>query len=169
VSTDDSRDSRDSSRGFHQLNIGHLVMGIALLGIVGVWALAESDTVKGDDVHWLMPIPWVVAGVVGLVATAITGTRRHAVRQTGWVGPGVEPGSGRGWVGEQPVGTGPAEDPADDPAGSTAEALAEQEPREPTAVEETAPITAARADDPTSRTEDDDRQDQNDQDDQETS
>ena len=78
--------SEERPRGVHQLNIGHLVMGVALLGIVGVWALAESDTVRGDDIHWLMPIPWVVAGVVGLVATAITGTRRYAVRQTGWVG-----------------------------------------------------------------------------------
>jgi hypothetical protein len=79
-----STDDRPS--GFHQVSIGHLVMGLAFLGIVGIWALVQSDTVKGDDVRWLLPIPWVVAGVVGLVATAITGPRRHAVRQTGWVG-----------------------------------------------------------------------------------
>jgi hypothetical protein len=72
--------------GRHPVNIGHLVMGIAFLGIVGVWALIQTETVTGDDIHWLMPIPWVVAGVVGLVATAITGPRRYAVRQTGWVG-----------------------------------------------------------------------------------
>jgi hypothetical protein len=73
--------------GRHQVSIGHLVMGIAFLCIVGIWALVQSDTVTGDDIRWLLPIPWVVAGVVGLVATAITGPRRHAVRQTGWVGP----------------------------------------------------------------------------------
>ena len=72
--------------GRHQLNIGHLVMGIALLGILGIWALVQSDTVNGDDIRWLMPIPWVLAGAAGLVATAITGGRRYAVRQTGWVG-----------------------------------------------------------------------------------
>jgi hypothetical protein len=72
--------------GRHQLNIGHLVMGIALLGILGIWALVQSDTVTGDDVRWLMPIPWVLAGAVGLTATAITGGRRYAVRQTGWAG-----------------------------------------------------------------------------------
>jgi hypothetical protein len=82
MSTQDER----RPTGWHQVNIGHLVMGIAFVGIVGVWALIQSDTVTGDDIHWLMPIPWVVAGVVGLVATAITGPRRHAVRQTGWVG-----------------------------------------------------------------------------------
>ena len=51
-------------------------MGVAFLGIVGVWALIQTDTVTGDDIRWLMPIPWVVAGVVGLAATAITGSRR---------------------------------------------------------------------------------------------
>jgi hypothetical protein len=77
-------DTRPSGR--HQVSIGHLVMGIAFLFIVGIWALVQSDTVTGDDVRWLLPIPWVVAGVVGLVATAITGPRRYAVKQTGWVG-----------------------------------------------------------------------------------
>ena len=72
--------------GWHAVNIGHLVMGLSFLGIVGVWALVQTDTVTGDDIRWLLPIPWVVAGAVGLVATAITGPRRHAVRQTGWVG-----------------------------------------------------------------------------------
>jgi hypothetical protein len=77
---------QDRPSGRHPVNIGHLVMGIAFLGIVGVWALVQSDTVTGDDIRWLMPIPWVVAGVVGLAATAVTGSRRYAVRQTGWVG-----------------------------------------------------------------------------------
>jgi hypothetical protein len=77
-------DQRPSGR--HPLNIGHLVMGLAFLGIVGIWGLVQTDTVTGDDVRWLLPIPWVFAGVAGLVATAITGQRRYAVRQTGWVG-----------------------------------------------------------------------------------
>ena len=72
--------------GWHRANIGHLVMGVAFLGIVGVWGLIQTDTVTGDDIHWLLPIPWVVAGLTGLVATAITGPRRYAVRHTGWVG-----------------------------------------------------------------------------------
>jgi hypothetical protein len=89
--------------GRHQVSIGHLVMGIAFLGIVGVWALVQSDTVTGDDIHWLFPIPWVVAGAVGLAATAITGPRRHAVRQAGWVGD--RPGQ------TQPFETQPSETP----------------------------------------------------------
>ena len=74
-------------------------MGIAFLGIVGVWVLIQTDTVTGDDIRWLLPIPWVLAGVVGLAATAITGSRRYAVRQTGWVGEQPEQ---PGWVGTRP-------------------------------------------------------------------
>jgi hypothetical protein len=76
--------------GRHQVNIGHLVMGVAFLGIVGIWGLVQTDTVTGGDVRWLMPVPWVVAGIVGLVASAITGGKRYAVRQTGWVGVSSE-------------------------------------------------------------------------------
>ena len=72
--------------GRHPVSIGHLVMGLVFLGIVGIWALVQSDVVTGDDVRWLLPIPWVVAGAVGLTVTAVTGSRRYAVRQVGWVG-----------------------------------------------------------------------------------
>ncbi len=51
---------RESGR--HPVNVGHLVMGIALLGLVAVWALVVSDVVEGDDVRWLLPAPWVLAG-----------------------------------------------------------------------------------------------------------
>jgi hypothetical protein len=81
---------QEAGSGFHRLSIGHLVMGIAFLAIVGVWALVQTNAVADDDIRWLMPIPWVLAGVVGLAATAVTGSRRYAVRQTGWVGPEVE-------------------------------------------------------------------------------
>jgi hypothetical protein len=109
--------------GRHPVNIGHLVMGLAFLGIVGIWALVESDTVTGDDIRWLMPIPWVVAGLAGLVAAAVTGSRRYSVRQTGWVGespsepstptydaPPVEPQPEE----TAPLFTQPAENPTDE-------------------------------------------------------
>ena len=57
--------------GRHPVNIGHLVMGLAFLLIVGIWALVQTDTVTGDDVRWLLPIPWVTAGVAGLAAFAL--------------------------------------------------------------------------------------------------
>jgi len=94
--TDTSATDRVS--GWHRVSIGHLVMGIAFVGIVAVWALIQSDTVTGDDIRWLLPIPWVVAGAVGLAVTAVSGQRRYAVRQSGWVG-------------DEPTATRPATEP----------------------------------------------------------
>ncbi|HET7196637.1 MAG TPA: hypothetical protein VFI99_16750 [Nocardioides sp.] len=68
------------------MNIGHLVMGIAFLGLVGIWALVQSDLVNGGDIRWLLPIPWVFAGVAGLLATTLSARNRHAARQTASVG-----------------------------------------------------------------------------------
>ena len=78
-----STEARPSGR--HPVNIGHLVMGLAFLGLVGVWALIEGDVVTGDDIRWLLPVPWIVAGIAGLTASAVTGARRYSVRSTGWV------------------------------------------------------------------------------------
>ena len=72
--------------GRHPVNVGHLVMGIAFLGLVGVWALIQSDAVGGSDVRWLLPVPWVLAGLAGLLATGLSGSKRWTTRQTGWVG-----------------------------------------------------------------------------------
>jgi len=76
--------------GRHPVNVGHLVMGIAFLGLVGVWALVQSDAVTGSDVRWLLPVPWVLAGLAGLLAIGISGSKRWTTRQTGWV-PATEP------------------------------------------------------------------------------
>ena len=67
------------------MNIGHLVMGIAFLGLVGVWAIIQSDLVEGADVRWLLPVPWVLAGIAGLLATTLTGKPRvrHHTRPAG--------------------------------------------------------------------------------------
>ena len=59
-----------TSTGRHPVNVGHLVMGVALLGLAVIWALLESDVVSASDLRWLLPMPWVAAGAVGLVATA---------------------------------------------------------------------------------------------------
>lgn len=73
--------------GRHPVNVGHLVMGIAFLAIVGVWALIQSDVVEGSEVRWLMPVPWVLAGLGGLLAMALSSSRKWSTRtsQTGWV------------------------------------------------------------------------------------
>ena len=72
--------------GLHPVNIGHLVMGIAFLGVVGVWALIQGDVVGDGDVRWLLPVPWVLAGLAGLLAISVSGSRRWSTKQVGWVG-----------------------------------------------------------------------------------
>jgi len=63
--------------GWHPVNVGHLVMGLVFLAIVGAWALIQTDTVSGRDIRWLLPLPWVIGGAIGLAAAAISGVRRH--------------------------------------------------------------------------------------------
>jgi hypothetical protein len=81
--------------GRHPINVGHLVMGIAFLGIVVVWFLVEADAVTGDDIRWLLPLPWVLAGVAGLIAT----TRRH--RDTEEWRDAAYGAHERGWIGQE--------------------------------------------------------------------
>ncbi|WP_309649985.1 hypothetical protein [Nocardioides sp.] len=66
--------------GRHPVNVAHLVMGIAFLGLALVWSLVQYDVVEGRDIRWLLPVPWVLAGAAGLAAIAVTGTRRHQKR-----------------------------------------------------------------------------------------
>jgi hypothetical protein len=96
----------DNESGRHPVNVGHLVMGLAFLGLVGVWALIQGDVVQGDDIRWLLPVPWVIAGIAGLLATTLSSRSRRAEHQTGWVGydtfpadslPGAEPDTGTGY------------------------------------------------------------------------
>ena len=56
--------------GVHPVNVLHLVMGVAFAGIVVIWALVEGGAAGASDLRWLLPVPWVAAGVAGLVATA---------------------------------------------------------------------------------------------------
>jgi hypothetical protein len=75
--------------GFHPVSVGHLTTGVAVLGLVGAWALWQFGPAGNDDVRWLLAAPWVLAGVVGLVASAVTGGRRHRTHgpvEPGWVG-----------------------------------------------------------------------------------
>lgn len=80
-------EATERESGRHPVNVGHLVMGIALLGLLAVWALVIGDVVEGEDVRWLLPAPWVLAGAAGLIALAATGHRGHETRKVGWVAP----------------------------------------------------------------------------------
>ncbi len=56
--------------GVHPVNVGHLVMGVAFVGLAIIWALIESGAAPTHDLRWMLPVPWVAAGLAGLVATA---------------------------------------------------------------------------------------------------
>ena len=75
---DQGREHATPTGGRHPVNIGHLVMGLAFAGLVAVWAVIQADLVDDDDIRWLLPIPWVVAGAVGLLVAAMAGHRRNA-------------------------------------------------------------------------------------------
>lgn len=67
--------SMETNSGRHPLNSAHLVMGIAFASLVGVWALVVSEAVSPESWHWLLPLPWLIAGVVGLLAWMLRGRR----------------------------------------------------------------------------------------------
>lgn len=62
-------DAPERPSGFHPVNVGHLVMGVAFAGMVLVWALVQGDVVADEELRWLMPMPWIAAGAAGLAAT----------------------------------------------------------------------------------------------------
>lgn len=72
--------------GRHRVEVGHLAMGVAFLGLAGVWALVAGDVVQGDDVRWLLPLPWLAGGLVGVVATVLAQRARRARRRSGTMG-----------------------------------------------------------------------------------
>lgn len=67
----------ENARGFHPAHVGHLVMGLAFLGLVAIWGAVETDLVSTDNVRWLLPLPWVFAGVAGLLAVVLSGRGRR--------------------------------------------------------------------------------------------
>jgi drug/metabolite transporter (DMT)-like permease len=67
------------------VSVGHLVMGIAFLGLVGVWAVIQADAVDNDHIRWLLPVPWVLAGLGGLIALGLSSRRTRPTTQVGWV------------------------------------------------------------------------------------
>jgi len=75
--TDPADPPRSWAAGKHPVNVLHLVMGVAFLGLFVNWALIQSDLLEAHDLRWLLPIPWVAAGAAGLIATAprLRGTR----------------------------------------------------------------------------------------------
>ena len=79
TSTDVHEDHEDQGTGLaagrHDLNIAHLVMGLAFLGIALVWLLGETGVVGDTDLRLLLPVPFLLAGGLGLAAAVLAGRR----------------------------------------------------------------------------------------------
>ncbi len=79
--------------GRHPVNVGHLVMGVALLGLAGIWLLFETTAIGDDDLRWFLPLPWLAAGLAGLLAVALTGRRTrpsHVEPEPVWSEPDAD-------------------------------------------------------------------------------
>jgi hypothetical protein len=74
--TTDLREEESHRGARHDLNLAHLVMGLAFLGIALVWLLAEVGAVPSDDLRLLVPLPFLAAGGLGLLASVLAGRRR---------------------------------------------------------------------------------------------
>lgn len=85
-SVDGRSDLGNTRAGRHPVDVGHLVMGVAFLGLAGVWALVAGGAVEGDHVRWLLPLPWLAGGLAGLVATVVAQRARRARRRSGTMG-----------------------------------------------------------------------------------
>lgn len=62
--------------GLHELHITHLVMGIAFAGIALVWLLSMLDVVPDAGLRLLVPLPFLFAGGLGLLALVLSHRRR---------------------------------------------------------------------------------------------
>lgn len=80
--------------GRHPVNILHLVMGVIFLGVVTIWGLIQSEVASTEDLRWLVPLPWVIAGAAGLLVITLSGRRRGTVPASDPVANGSEPVEG---------------------------------------------------------------------------
>ena len=83
--------SPERHRGTHPVNVTHLVFGVVFATFLGIWALVTGDVVSNDDLRWLLPVPWLLAGAAGLVVATLGGPARRRARH-GTTGPGTPTG-----------------------------------------------------------------------------
>ena len=92
--TETPRETREQSRsGWHPVNVGHLVMGVAFVGLAVVWMLVATDAVEVEEHGWVLGLPWLAAGAIGLLATALRHRPSTYGRMTGWTGSNDSPDS----------------------------------------------------------------------------
>jgi hypothetical protein len=66
----------EPTTGRHPLDVTQLVMGVAFLALAGVWALITADVIEAGDLPWVLPFPWILAGLGGLLAVTLRQRRQ---------------------------------------------------------------------------------------------
>ncbi|MGN6252827.1 MAG: hypothetical protein ACTHNS_13515 [Marmoricola sp.] len=59
-----------------RVKVAHLVLGLVLLGIAGIWALDAAGLASWTVSRYLAPAVLVVAGLAGLAVSLLPGCRR---------------------------------------------------------------------------------------------
>lgn len=59
----------------HPLNVTHLTIGLILLGISAIWGADAAGWTNFGDSAYLFPVLLIGAGVIGLIAFALRGSR----------------------------------------------------------------------------------------------
>ncbi|GGD23693.1 hypothetical protein [Nocardioides daphniae] len=88
TTTDAARTAPQATRGgLHPVNLTHLIMGTVLAAFAGIWVAIEVASLPVDDLRWVLPVPWLLAGSAGLLAATLGRRRRERVtRDDGDVG-----------------------------------------------------------------------------------
>ena len=63
--------------GRHELNVAHLVMGVAFTGIALVWLVGGVGLLPDGDLRLLVPVPFLLAGGLGLLGIVLSSRRRR--------------------------------------------------------------------------------------------
>ena len=64
----------------HPLNVTHLVIGLFVLGVSGLWAADQAGWIS--DSTYVLPVLLVGTGVIGLIAFALRGVGRRTQATT---------------------------------------------------------------------------------------
>lgn len=80
MSTDFDSDTTSTSgfgsSGRHPVSIGHLVMGLVFACFLAIWAVVQLTDISSHDLRFLLPVPWIAGGAVGMIALAVRDRRR---------------------------------------------------------------------------------------------
>ena len=61
----------------HPVRVVHLVFGLLLVAFLTLWAMVETDAIDQGELHWLIPVPFLVLGAAGLGLSLVRAVRKR--------------------------------------------------------------------------------------------